>query len=61
MEVKVNIDDCIGCGVCTHLCSDVFEIDETVGKSRVKQQSDSVSVKEAAEACPVGAIVVKSE
>lgn len=61
MEVKVNIDDCIGCGVCTHLCPEVFEIDETLGKAVVKQQSDPQAVKEAAEACPVGAIVIKSE
>jgi len=61
MEAKVNIDDCIGCGVCTHLCPEVFEIDEALGKAVVKQQSDLQTVKEAAEACPVGAIIIKSE
>jgi len=61
MEAKVNIDDCIGCGVCAHLCPEIFEIDEALGKAIVKQQSGPQTVKEAAEACPVGAIIIKSE
>lgn len=61
MEVKINIDDCIGCAVCSHLCPEVFEIDETVGKAKVKQQSEDRAVKDTAEACPVGAIIFKTE
>ena len=61
MEVKVNVDECIGCGICAQFCPEVFEIDEAAGKSTVKAQSDSLEVKNAMEACPVGAIYPKTE
>ncbi len=57
MSVKVN-ENCIGCGACESICDAVFSVD---GVAQVK--SDAVAsnmdcVKEAAEACPVGAIEV---
>lgn len=56
---KVNKEKCIGCGFCTSVCPDVFELGED-GKSRVKKGADLEKnkdcVKEAKDGCPVGAI-----
>ncbi len=53
--VKVNKDTCIGCGSCTSICPEVFEIDED-GKATVKEQKKIPCVKEAIDSCPVNAI-----
>lgn len=57
MDVKVN-DSCIGCGACESICDAVFKVDgvAVVNASAVADNEDCV--KEAAEACPVGAIEV---
>ena len=45
--MKVTIEDsCIGCGACESICDAVFQVE------------DKATVKEAADACPVGAIAV---
>ena len=62
--VKVSIDEekCIGCGACAALAPDIFEIDMEKMKSRVKKQPENDEevelAKQAAEACPTGAITV---
>ncbi len=58
MNVKIE-DSCIGCGVCESICEAVFSVDDVakVNESAVSGNEDCV--KEAAEACPVGAIVVE--
>lgn len=58
MEVKIN-DSCIGCGACESICETVFKVDgvATVNEAAVADNFDSV--KEAADACPVGAIEVE--
>lgn len=57
--VNVNRDECIGCGLCTSLCSSVFEMDDE-GKAKVKEDADTEKsadcIKEAVDQCPVGAI-----
>lgn len=57
--VKVS-DDCIGCGTCENICSDVFEIqDDGLAHVIVDDASDfSDAVEEAKDACPVSAITV---
>lgn len=55
--VKVDKEKCIGCGACTAVCDQVFEMKN--GKSVVKkgqEKSKIPCVKEAADSCPVGAI-----
>lgn len=56
---KVNKTKCIGCGFCTSVCPDVFELGKD-GKSKVKKDADleknKECIKEAKEGCPVGAI-----
>ncbi len=58
MSVKVT-DDCIACGACESICDAVFSIEDkaVVNESAVADNEDSV--KEAAEACPVSAIVIE--
>ena len=58
MVVKVN-DSCIACGACESICDAVFSIEDKaiVNDSAVADNIDGV--KEAADACPVGAIEVE--
>ncbi|RAI14317.1 MAG: 4Fe-4S ferredoxin [Candidatus Melainabacteria bacterium] len=58
MTVKVN-DECIACGACESICDAVFSIEDkaVVDESAVADNIDAV--KEAADACPVGAIEVE--
>lgn len=58
MTVKVN-DSCIACGACESICDAVFKVEDVavVDESAVADNMDCV--KEAAEACPVGAIEVE--
>lgn len=53
--VKIDKNKCIGCGLCAELCPEIFEIGED-GKAGVKKQKKLPCVKDAIEACPVGAI-----
>ena len=57
--VKVDKEKCIGCGLCSNLCPEVFELAED-GKAKVKEKADleknKECVKEAKESCPAGAI-----
>ena len=58
MTVKVNLDECIGCGVCAQFCPEVFNMDENEGKSLVVSQEEVETLKEAIESCPVSAIIL---
>lgn len=56
--VFVDREKCIGCGTCAALCPAVFEVIDD--KAQVKKTSPDVGcAKEAAENCPVQAIVVE--
>jgi len=51
-------DSCIGCGSCVEICPEVFELDSEMAV--VKSDTDlslNKKIVEAAEACPVEAIV----
>jgi len=54
---KVDEDLCIGCGVCSQVCPEVFEIGPD-GKSKVKADADlnAACIQDAIDQCPVGAI-----
>lgn len=62
MKVKVNEDACIGCGACCAIADSIFEIGDN-GLSEVKkeevQEEEKQAVRDAAEACPTGAIKVE--
>ena len=57
MQARVN-SNCIGCGLCTGICPDVFSMtDEGVAAARdAIDRSVEGMVQEAAESCPVDAI-----
>jgi len=56
--VSVDKEKCIGCGLCTSICPEVFVMGND-GKAEVKNQGASKEeekVKNAADSCPVDAI-----
>ena len=64
MEVKIEKDICIGCGLCVNVCPKVFKMDDN-GKSEVLCSYDSLDsgekneVLQSKDMCPVGAISLK--
>ena len=63
MHARVDIDLCTGCGLCTEICPDVFELDGDFasvifGQSEVPEEFEE-KCREAAESCPVEAIIVE--
>ena len=58
MNVKVE-DSCIACGACEAICSDVFSVEDVAKVNAANVAANEDAVKEAAESCPVGAIVVE--
>ena len=58
--MKVTVEDsCIACGACESICDAVFSIEDkaVVDESAVADNEDCV--EEAADSCPVSAIVVE--
>lgn len=53
--VKIN-DSCIGCGACESICDAVFSVDGVAQVNEAAVADNMDAVKEAADACPVGAI-----
>ena len=60
MKVSVDHTICIGCGQCTKICPDVFDLQNGVSAVILKEISGDLEAKckEAAERCPVNAISV---
>jgi ferredoxin len=58
MKITLDKKKCIGCGACAATCPEVFEMKE--GKANLKMKENKAPcVKEAAEGCPVNAIILK--
>ena len=60
MDAHVN-ENCIGCGLCVNLCPGVFTMTEegvAAARDEVFPEAEGM-VREAAESCPVAAIVVE--
>ncbi len=62
-DIKVNVDECIGCGNCAQTCSAVFRLSykvhaEAVGKNYEKHQKKMLA---AYYGCPVQAIELESD
>ena len=58
MNVTIS-DDCIACGACESICGDVFSDEDKAVVAHGSVAANEDGVKEAADACPVGAIVVE--
>lgn len=56
--IKVNENECIGCGVCASLCPEIFQMNNDY-KAEVISQVEVDCAKRAATTCPVNAISIK--
>ena len=64
MKVKVNQDACVGCGACTGVAEDLFEINDegfSTCKVAVIPADKEQEARDAMETCPTGAIVEDAE
>lgn len=58
MNVKIE-DGCIACGACESICDKVFTVEDMAKVNQAEVAANEDCVKEAADACPVGAIVIE--
>ena len=60
MKIVVDVDACIGCGLCVQVAPDVYEMkdDKAVLKVKDVPQDKAADAKTAADQCPVNAIHV---
>lgn len=63
MKANVKKDTCIGCGACTVIADNIFQIGDDGLAEIVNSISDSdkESVLDAYESCPVSAIEIENE
>ena len=62
MKVKVNQDLCSGCGLCSDLCPEIFELDKDDMprvKTREVPTENKDTCRDAAESCPEEAIQIE--
>ncbi len=61
MKVRVNEEICIGDETCVEICPEIFEMNGPVAVTRMEEVPEDLERKcrEAAESCPVEAIVVE--
>lgn len=63
MKVRVDEDLCAGCGTCAEICPQIFVMEEDlaaviIGDKPVPQEHEALC-REAADSCPVEAIIVE--
>lgn len=62
MKAFVDKDICIGCGACTGICPEVFDMDDDGLAIAIKEELKSDledSAVEAQDGCPVSAIIIE--
>ena len=62
MKITIDRDECIGCGNCSDIAPEVFELDDE-GLSRIvdPEGADEDTIREAAESCPVDCIILQAD
>jgi ferredoxin len=62
MKVAVT-EDCIACGLCVDTCPEVFEMGDQYAQLTVDAvpEEHQEAVRQAAEECPVEAIIIEEE
>lgn len=60
MKARVT-EDCTACGCCVDICPEVFQVGDEYAKVQVETVPSELeeNVKEAADECPVDAIIVE--
>jgi ferredoxin len=60
MRVSISTEACIGCCLCADACPTVFDMEEDIAIVTVAEvpEDDEDCVEEAAEGCPVDAIIL---
>ncbi len=61
MKVKIDNDACVGDGTCAEMCPEVFEMEGDLAVVKVDSVPAGLEqkVKEAADDCPVEAILIE--
>ncbi len=61
MRVMIDEEACIGCGVCSESCPEVFELSDDKASVKVDEVPEEVveSCRDAVESCPVEAIQIE--
>ena len=65
MNIKIDQEKCIGCGSCTAVCPELFELVGEDNKAQVKEKTEGQAgmndkcVQEAVDICPVQAIEIE--
>jgi ferredoxin len=61
VSLRINIDECVGCGVCMEICPAIFQLDDEEGKVAIisldYDDKTRALVNEAIESCPIGCII----
>lgn len=58
--MKVTVEDsCIACGACESICDAVFSVEDIAVVDSAAIAGNEDCVKEAADSCPVAAIIVE--
>ena len=57
-EVKIDQDECLGCGACVELCPDIFAMNTDDNKAYVTtpEGGNQDCIEEAIASCPAGCI-----
>ena len=61
MKVRVDEDACVGDGTCVEVCPEIFEMRGDVAVAKMEEVPEELedSCREAAESCPVEAILIE--
>ncbi len=65
MNIKIDKEKCIGCGSCTAVCPELFELSGEDNKAQVKEKTEGEAemsdkcAQEAVDICPVQAIEIE--